>query len=74
VGVLSGAAEPLFGLLAVLAAGCAEPLMPWLLSASAGAMLYVSVEELIPQAKSRSGTCGFVLGFLLMMVLDTALG
>jgi ZIP family zinc transporter len=74
IGVLSGAAEPVFGLLAVLAAGCAEPLMPWLLSASAGAMLYVSVEELIPQAKSRSGTCGFVLGFLLMMVLDTALG
>ena len=74
VGVLSGAVEPVFGLLAVLAAGWAVPLMPWLLSFAAGAMLYVVVEELVPQAHSRSGTCGFVAGFLVMMVLDTALG
>ena len=73
-GVCSGAVEPLFGLLAVLAAAWMRPLMPWLLSFAAGAMLYVVVEELIPQAHSRAGTCGFLLGFLVMMALDTALG
>ncbi len=73
-GCLSGSVEPLFGVAVVLAAAGAEPLMPWLLSFAAGAMLYVVVEELIPQAHSQSGTCGFVGGFLLMMVLDVALG
>ena len=73
-GVASGAVEPLFGVLVVLAAGWAQGVMPWLLSFSAGAMLYVVVEELIPQAHSRAGTCGYVAGFLLMMVLDVALG
>ena len=73
-GMLSGAVEPVFGILAVLAAAGVEPLMPWLLSLAAGAMLYVVVEELVPQAHSRAGTCGFVLGFLVMMVLDVALG
>ena len=70
----STAAEPLFGILAAALAAGAEPAMPWLLSFAAGAMLYVVVEELIPQAHSRAGTCGFVLGFLVMMVLDVALG
>ena len=55
-------------------AAWAQPLMPWLLSFAAGAMLYVVVEELVPQAHSRAGTCGFVTGFLIMMVLDVALG
>ena len=73
-GMLSGAVEPVFGILVVLAAAGVEPLMPWLLSFAAGAMLYVVVEELVPQAHSRAGTCGFVLGFLVMMVLDVALG
>ena len=73
-GLLSGAVEPVFGILVVLAAAGVEPLMPWLLSFAAGAMLYVVVEELVPQAHSRAGTCGFVLGFLVMMVLDVALG
>ena len=73
-GALSGVVEPVFGVLVVLAAGAAQPLMPWLLSFAAGAMLYVVVEELVPQAHSRAGTCGFVLGFLIMMVLDVALG
>ena len=73
-GMLSGAVEPLFGVLVVLAAAGVAPLMPWLLSFAAGAMLYVVVEELIPQAHSRAGTCGFVVGFLIMMVLDVALG
>ena len=73
-GALSGAVEPVFGVLAALLVSGAAPLMPWLLSFAAGAMLYVVVEELIPQAHSRAGTCGFVLGFLVMMVLDVALG
>lgn len=73
-GALSGAVEPIFGVLVVLAAAGVQPLMMWLLSFAAGAMLYVVVEELIPQAHSRAGTCGFVIGFLIMMVLDVALG
>ena len=73
-GMLSGVVEPIFGLATVLAAALLRPLMPWLLSFAAGAMLYVVVEELVPQAHSRGGTCGFVLGFLIMMVLDVALG
>ena len=73
-GMLSGVVEPLFGVLVVLIAAWAKPLMPWLLSFAAGAMLYVVVEELVPQAHSRAGTCGFVGGFLIMRVLDVALG
>ena len=73
-GVLSGAVEPLFGVLVVLAAARVHALMPWLLSFAAGAMLYVVVEELLPRAGSRRGTCGFLVGFLFMMVLDVALG
>ena len=77
-GALSGAVEPLGGVLAVLAAGSVEPLMPWLLSFAAGAMLYVVVEELIPEAHlgehSNTGTLGVMAGFLIMMILDVALG
>ncbi|WP_294852213.1 ZIP family metal transporter [uncultured Oscillibacter sp.] len=73
-GALSGIVEPLFGVAVVLVAAGVRPLMPWLLSFAAGAMLYVVVEELVPQAHSRAGTCGFVVGFLIMMVLDVALG
>ena len=73
-GMLSGIVEPVFGILVVLVASGVEPLMPWLLSFAAGAMIYVVVEELVPQAHSRAGTCGFVCGFLVMMVLDVALG
>lgn len=73
-GVLSGAVEPLFGVLVVLAAAGIHALMPWLLSFAAGAMLYVVAEELLPRAGGRRGTCGFLVGFLLMMILDVALG
>lgn len=73
-GTLSGSVEPLAGILVVLAAAGVRPLMPWLLSFAAGAMLYVVVEELVPQAHSKAGTCGFVGGFLIMMILDVALG
>ena len=74
VGMLSGIVEPLFGIAVVLAAAGVQSLMPWRLSFAAGAMLYVVVEELVPQAHSRAGTCGFVGGFLVRMVLDVALG
>jgi ZIP family zinc transporter len=73
-GVLSGAVEPAAGVLAALAVVAVGRLMPWLLSFAAGAMLYVVVEELVPWAHSRTGTCGYLGGFLLMMVLDVALG
>lgn len=73
-GVLSGSVEPVFGMLAVLAVAGMQQLMPWLLSFAAGAMLYVCAQELIPSARGRGGIAGFTGGFLLMMVLDVALG
>ena len=74
IGTLSGAVEPIFGVLAAGLAAASRPLMPWLLSFAAGAMLHVTVEELIPQAHSRAGTHGYLAGFLIMMALDVALG
>ncbi len=77
-GVLSGAVEPLGALLTILAAGFFIPAMPYLLSFAAGAMMYVVVEELIPEMSSGEhsniGVIMFALGFTLMMVLDVALG
>ena len=78
LGVLSGAVEPLFGAFTVLAAGLIVPAMPVLLSFAAGAMLYVVVEELIPEMSagrhSNIGVLFFSVGFSLMMALDVALG
>jgi ZIP family zinc transporter len=78
MGCLSGAVEPIFGLLTVLVASFIAPYMPWLLSFAAGAMFYVVVEELIPEAHlgehSNAGTMAVMAGFLLMMILDVALG
>ena len=77
-GCLSGVVEPVAGFLTVLLAAWIAPIMPWLLSFAAGAMIYVVVEELIPEANlnehSHAGTLGFMTGFLIMMVLDVALG
>ncbi len=77
-GVLSGAVEPLFGLLTILAVGFIVPAMPYLLSFAAGAMMYVVVEELIPEMSegehSNIGVVMFAVGFTLMMALDVALG
>ena len=73
-GAASGAVEPVFGLLAFGAARWVHPLMPWLLSFSAGAMLYVTAAELCPESRGRVGTLGYIGGFALMMVLDVALG
>ena len=78
MGSLSGLVELLFGVLVVLIAGGIQPLMPWFLSFAAGAMMYVVAEELIPEAHlgehSHAGTLGVMGGFLVMMVLDVALG
>lgn len=75
---LSGIVEPIFGLLTVLLLGSLQPVMPWLLAFAAGAMIYVVVEELIPEAhlgkRSTIGTIGVMAGFLVMMILDVALG
>jgi ZIP family zinc transporter len=77
-GSMSGIVEPIFGILTVIVAGSIQPLMPWLLSFAAGAMMYVVVEELIPEAHlgehSNVGTLGVMFGFLIMMILDVALG
>ncbi|MGD9559279.1 MAG: ZIP family metal transporter [Oscillospiraceae bacterium] len=77
-GALSGLVGPIGGILAVLVAGGIAPLMPWFLSFAAGAMMYVVIEELIPGAHlgehSNSGTLGALAGFLIMMILDVALG
>ena len=77
-GVLSGAVEPVGALLTIFAAGFVIPAMPYLLSFAAGAMMYVVVEELIPEMSegehSNIGVVMFAVGFTLMMALDVALG
>ncbi|MBQ8967461.1 ZIP family metal transporter [Ruminococcus sp.] len=77
-GVLSGAVEPIGALLVIVAAGAMVPIMPYLLSFAAGAMIYVVVEELIPEMSagehSNVGTILFAIGFVVMMILDVALG
>lgn len=78
LGSMSGLAEFIFGVGITFIAARIVPYMPWLLALSAGAMIYVVVEELIPEAHSDSqtmlGTAGVMLGFLVMMILDVALG
>lgn len=77
-GVLSGVIEPIGAVVTILLANYVVPILPYLLSFSAGAMLYVVVEELIPEMSegehSNIGTIFFAVGFTLMMVLDVALG
>lgn len=77
-GVLSGVAELAAGIVTVLLADVMRPLLPWLLAFAAGAMLYVVVEELIPEGNSGRhsdmSTVGFAAGFVLMMILDVATG
>ncbi len=77
-GVLSGIVEPLAAILTMLAAGLVLPALPYLLSFAAGAMIYVVVEELIPEASagehSNLGTLFFAAGFSIMLALDVALG
>ncbi len=77
-GALSGIVEPVGAFLTILLSSLITPVLPYLLAFAAGAMLYVVVEELIPEASqgehSNLGTLGFALGFALMMILDVALG
>lgn len=77
-GILSGAVEPLAGLVTVMLSSIIIPWMPYLLSFAAGAMIYVVVEELIPEMSegehSNIGTVAFMIGFSLMMALDVSLG
>ena len=77
-GVLSGAVEPIGGVLTVLATALIVPILPYALSFAAGAMIYVVVEELIPEMSegehSNIGVLSFAVGFTLMMMLDVALG
>lgn len=78
LGMLSGAVEPVGGALTILAASFVVPVLPYLLAFAAGAMLYVVVEELIPEMSegthSDVGVVCFAVGFTLMMALDVALG
>ena len=77
-GVLSGVVEPIAAAVTILAASAVVPAMPYLLAFAAGAMMYVVVEELIPEMSegehSNWGTIAFSLGFVLMMILDVTLG
>ncbi len=78
LGAASGIVEPVGALITVLLAAYIEPVLPYLLAFAAGAMIYVVVEELIPESAEGShsniGTIGFAVGFVLMMILDVALG
>lgn len=77
-GVLSGIVEPIAAIITILLTGLVTPILPYLLAFAAGAMIYVVVEELIPEAQegehSNIGTIGVAIGFALMMILDIALG
>ena len=77
-GTLSGIVEPIFGGITILLTSLVVPILPYLLSFAAGAMIYVVVEELIPESQvgkhSNLGTIGFALGFIIMMILDVSLG
>ncbi len=77
-GTLSGIVQPVGAFLTILLTGLVVPLLPYLLSFAAGAMIYVVVEELIPEAQSGEhsniSTIGVAAGFVIMMILDVALG
>ena len=77
-GTLSGIVEPIGAVITILLTNAVVPILPYLLSFAAGAMIYVVVEELIPESQSGEhsniGTIGVAIGFVIMMILDVALG
>ncbi len=77
-GTLSGIVEPIGAMITILLTSAIEPILPYILSFAAGAMIYVVVEELIPESQSGEhsniGTIGVAIGFVIMMILDVALG
>lgn len=77
-GTLSGIVEPIGAIITILLTNAVVPILPYLLSFAAGAMIYVVVEELIPESQvgehSNIGTIGVAIGFVIMMILDVALG
>ena len=77
-GALSGIVEPIGAIITILLTSVVEPILPYILSFAAGAMIYVVVEELIPESQegehSNIGTIGVAIGFIIMMILDVALG
>ena len=77
-GSASGIVEPIFAILTILFTKLVTPILPYLLSFSAGAMIYVVVEELLPESQTGNhtnmATLSFMFGFVIMMVLDVALG
>ena len=77
-GMLSGIVEPIGAIITLIITGTIQTVLPYLLSFAAGAMIYVVVEELTPESQngehSNIGTVGFAVGFLIMMILDVALG
>ena len=77
-GTLSGIVEPIAAIITILLTNTVVPILPYLLSFAAGAMIYVVVEELIPESQagehSNIGTIGVAIGFVIMMILDVALG
>ena len=76
-GVLSGIVEPIASIITILLINVVKPILPYLLSFAAGAMVYVVIEELVPamykNEKSVYGTMGYTFGFILMMILDIVL-
>ena len=77
-GTLSGIVEPIGAIITILLTSVITPILPYILSFAAGAMIYVVVEELIPESQSGEhsniGTIGVAIGFVIMMILDIALG
>ena len=77
-GTLSGIVEPIGAIITILLTKTIVPILPYLLSFAAGAMIYVVIEELIPESQagehSNIGTIGVAIGFVIMMILDVALG
>ncbi len=75
---MSGIVEPISAIITIILINVVVPILPYLLSFAAGAMLFVVVEELVPEMhggkKSHLGVIGFTVGFAIMMILDIALG